>query len=144
MLVIENSVCYNRNMPINIEKKSEQILINVTPSTYKLMAKIAEVEARPIGYVARELMRRGTDLYIEDGKLRDVDSSDAVRSAIREAVRREIPADIGVKSTEVHLAPVVATISPAADPKDEVRRMITADQAAEIERRIKPRKKKTG
>lgn len=91
MLVIENSVCYNRNMSINIEKKSEQILINVTPSTYKLVAKIAETEDRQVGYVARELMTRGIDLYIEDGKLRDVDSTDAVKAAIREGIRRAIP-----------------------------------------------------
>lgn len=63
MLLIAKCACYNRNMSINIEKKSEQILINVTPSTFKLMAKIAEIEKRPIGYVARELMSRGTDMY---------------------------------------------------------------------------------
>ena len=38
-----------------------------------------------------------------------------------------------------HLAPVVATITPAVDPKDEVRRMIGTGEIDEIERRLAPR-----
>lgn len=41
---------------------------------------------------------------------------------------------------ERRLAPVLATITPAIDPKAEVRRMVNADEIAEIERRITPRK----
>jgi len=84
-------------MSINIEKKSEQILINVTPSTYKLLAKIAESEDRPIGYVARELMARGLSQYQIDGRLRDP------------------------PQPERHLAPVVATIAPANERSDAQR-----------------------
>lgn len=48
-------------------------------------------------------------------------------------------------SSDVMLAPVVAHIGPgvnAEDPKDEVRRMINEDEVNEIERRLKPRKRK--
>lgn len=56
----------------------------------------------------------------------------------------------GIKTAEArgvtveNLAPVVATISPAHDPKDEIRRTINADEAAEAERRTTPRKRKAG
>ena len=110
-------------MPINIEKKSEQILINVTPTMYKLLAKIAEIEARPVGYVARELMTRGTDMYIEDGKLREVDSKDAAIAAVREGIRRAIPADIA--DDESKIAAYIG--SPAAERR-EAQRMIDEAQ----------------
>lgn len=46
----------------------------------------------------------------------------------------------GVRSAEVRLAPIVATITPAHDPKDEIRRTINADEAEEAKRRTTPRK----
>ena len=71
MLFIRTAFCYNRDMPQQVEKKSEQVLVNVGPSTYEMLVKIGEVEDRKLGYVARELMIRGLNLYRKDGKLRD-------------------------------------------------------------------------
>lgn len=66
------NACYNINMPVNTEKKSETVLINLTPSAFKELAKIAQTEDRPVGYVARELMARGLAQYQHDGRLRDL------------------------------------------------------------------------
>jgi hypothetical protein len=62
---------YNLAVPAKVEKKDEPLAMKVTESTLRTIAKIAEVEDRPIGYVARELMIRGLALYKKDGRLRD-------------------------------------------------------------------------
>ncbi len=53
---------------------------------------------------------------------------------------------MGVKSAEVKLAPVVARIEPSEETKirNDIRRTINGDDIDEIERRLKPRKKKAG
>lgn len=78
---------------------------------------------------------------------------------IREIVRdelRDVGGEVGeIQPAEMILAPVVAHIGPgvpvaaagagAVDPKEEVRKMIGADEIEEIQRRIEPRRKrKTG
>jgi len=121
MIFDAERVCYKLNMPVNTEKKSETILVNISPSVYNLVAQIAKTEDRKMGYVARELMMRGLSRYELDGKLRD-EATPAIRTA------------------EVHLAPVVATITPAVDPKDEVRRMIGNEDIEQIQKRVGQRK----
>lgn len=71
MVFITNGVCYNRDMPVQAEKKSEQVLVNLTPSAHAELAEIAEIEDRKMGYVARELMIRGLALYRQDGQPRN-------------------------------------------------------------------------
>lgn len=56
---------------MNGAKKSEQVLINLSPELHAKVVQIAQTEDRPLGYVARELMHRGLSLYIRDGLLRD-------------------------------------------------------------------------
>ncbi len=60
--------------------------------------------------------------------------------SIRQA-KEEHPEAFGItEQPQRHLAPVVATITPATPTKAEVRRMINQDEIAEIERRVTPRK----
>jgi hypothetical protein len=68
---ISAKVGYKGNMPVNGVKKSEQVLINLSPEVHALVTQIALNEDRPLGYVARELMQRGLNLYGKDGLLRD-------------------------------------------------------------------------
>lgn len=143
MIYFAESVCYNRNMPVNVEKLSEQILMNVTPSTFKLVEKIAAIEGRPNGYIVRKLMTRGMDLYLEDGKLEEIDSKEAAIAAVREGIRRAIPENIGEDELVEVRDNIVAHIgSPKAEAmsREEIRRTINADDIAEIERRVTPRK----
>lgn len=121
-IFISPTVCYNRNMPQNAEKKSETVLLNLTPTTFDALTRIADFEDRKLGYVARELMIRGLALYEKDGRLRD-----------------EAKAATGRK-----LAPVVASISGSTQQsKGEIRKMLNSDAEREIERRLHPRKRTT-
>lgn len=76
--------------------------------------------------------------------------SSYAHSLLVRAIRREKESEPeafatrGVKAAEVILAPVVATITPAVDPKDEIRRTINADEVAVAKDRTTPRKRKTG
>ncbi len=65
------NVRYKQDMSQTGEKKTEQILINLDLETFKLVNKIAASDDRPRGYVARELMIRGLNLYRQDGLLKD-------------------------------------------------------------------------
>lgn len=98
-------------------------------------------------------MAKGTrlNLRISEGFRDDIERladyhglslSSYAHSLLVKAVRREreaTPEVFGTIQPEHHLAPVVATITPAIDPKDEVRRMINGDEITEIERRLSPR-----
>ncbi len=83
-------------------------------------------------------------------KARGLTMSALIHSLLTQAVRAEKEAypeafaTRGVKAAEVTLAPVVATITPAHDPKDEIRRTMNADEAEEAKRRTTPRNRKTG
>lgn len=65
--------------------------------------------------------------------------ADATNRAIAYQSSNPLP-DKGIRTAEVHLAPVVATITPAHDPKDEIRQTITTDEIAEAKQRTTPRK----
>jgi hypothetical protein len=95
IVVISEIYGYNVNMSRNVEKKSKQILLNLSPSDYEQFVRVAEETDRPLGYVARELSLRGLMLYELDGKLR----GEAPRS-------------------DRKLAPVVARIEPGLTKKD--------------------------
>ena len=133
---IRPALCYNQAMAVVSEKKSDQILMKIVPSTMAELAQISEIEDRPLGYVARELMLRGLALYREDGRVRSLNSPHAAADAVTEAIKRAIPADIG----QPKKFGVVARIDPPIDPKAEVRRMVNEDEIKEMERRTTPRK----
>lgn len=65
------NVGYNLHMPVDAEKLSEQILVNVASSTYQVLDDIRIEHDRRLGYVARELMLRGLAQYRRDGLLRE-------------------------------------------------------------------------
>jgi hypothetical protein len=113
---------YKVDMPRIAEKKSEQVLINLTASDFRRLTEIADSEDRPVGYIARELMLRGLSLYELDGKLRG--EAQAASPALK------------------LLAPVVARIDRGEINKADVQRMIEAADIAEIEKRVKPRRVK--
>lgn len=99
-------------------------------------------------------MAKGTrlNLRISEGFRDDIERladyhglslSSYAHSLLVKAVRREreaTPEVFGTIQPERHLAPVVATITPATPTKAEVRRMINQDEIDEIERRVTPRK----
>lgn len=140
MILNAHTVCYNRNMPVNVEKLSEQILMNVTPSMFKLVEKIAAIEGRPNGYVVRKLMTRGIDLYLEDGKLEEIDSKEAAIAAVREGIRRAIPENIGEEDLIEVKDNIAAHISTGNPERDAALRMINEAEIAEAKRRTMPRK----
>lgn len=59
--------------------------------------------------------------------------------SIRQA-KEQTPEAFPSEQPERRLAPVLATITPAIDPKAEVRRMINDEELAEAARRTTPRK----
>lgn len=65
--------------------------------------------------------------------------SSYTHSLLVKAVRQETDGtpEAFQSKPERNLAPVIATISPATDPKDEIRRMVNQDEINEIERRLK-------
>lgn len=93
-------LCFNWDV---IEKKDVVVGMKIGESVKRMLDRIADEQDRTISYVARELMIRGLALYHLDGNLKD---------------------DMSVPARR--LAPVVATITPAVDPKDEVRQMVNA------------------
>ena len=62
---------YNQGVPKEHEKKTVQIGVKLPESLYIEIERICKAEDRPVGYVARELMVRGLNLYSVDGYLRD-------------------------------------------------------------------------
>lgn len=112
-------------------KKTETVLINLEPETFKMLEKIRIEEDRPRGYVARELMIRGIGLYMKDGYLKD---NSSVANIVHNALQKAIPAG----TLRQKKAPVVA--HPAG--KRQVQRMIDDADIAEIQSRLKPRKRK--
>lgn len=58
-------------MPKTFEKKDAPITLKVQASLLSQLKEISDLEDRPLGYVARELMVRGIGLYRADGQLRD-------------------------------------------------------------------------
>jgi hypothetical protein len=61
------NICYNLAVA---GKKEITVGMRVDDETKRLLDKIVEFEDRKIGYVSRELMLRGLDLYLKDGQLR--------------------------------------------------------------------------
>jgi len=143
MILMSKSVCYNRDMAYIPEKKSEQVLVNITPTTHEMLKQVVTIEGRPMGYVVRELMIRGLDAYIEDGSLRGplADAGrEAAKRAIAEGIRMAIPESIGQGRP---LAPVVATIGGRETmPKAEIARTINDDELSEIQTRMTSGRKK--
>lgn len=92
---MRESSWYNVEVPKSQEKKTVNFSLKLPASLIDALAEIAEREDRPLGYVGRELMTRGLANYREDGRLRDEQTQ--------------------------HLAPVVATITPAQHKADEMR-----------------------
>ena len=73
--------------------------------------------------------------------------SDMVREIVRDELRDVGGEVAGIEPAEMILAPVVAHIGPGLkviDPKEEIRKMIGESDIAEIEQRLKRRKRKTG
>lgn len=128
---------YNQAMSQNSEKKSEQILINIEPSSFRVLAHIAETEDRPLGYVARELMVRGLALYAADGNLKD---NSSMENVFHNALQKAIPPN-SVKAAEVRVrkdpGKVVARIGPGKEnvSKDDVRKMVEKDLKQSPKRR---------
>ena len=106
---------YKWDMARNVEKKTKQILLNLSPSDYEKFVRVAEETDRPLGYVARELSLRGWSLYEVDGKLR----GEAPAKAMRQ------------------LAPVVARIERGEMSKADVQRMIDSQDDAPKRRTVK-------
>ena len=90
-----------------IEKKDVVVGMKVGESVKRMLDRIADDTDRTISYVARELMIRGLALYQADGQLKD---------------------DLN-RTTERHLAPVVARIAPANERRDAQRMIDEADSA---------------
>ncbi len=144
MIYFANTACYNRDMADFGEKKSEQVLINITPTTLNMLRQVMVIEGRALGYVARELMLRGLDSYVDDGSLRgpEIDSGrEAAKRAIAEGIRQAIP------EPKTKLAPAV--VSHPSSKKvvrdmfglEEIQRTINDDELAEAKRRTTPRMK---
>jgi hypothetical protein len=101
---MQNSLWYNKVVPAQPEKKDQPLALRVPESLLNMLAEIAVIQDRPLGYVARELMVRGLALYRADGKLRD-----------------DAPA---------RKAPVVATISGGKAETRAIARVSEADKEA--------------
>lgn len=90
------------------------------------------------------------DNFAIAAKLRGASMSGLIHQFIVRTIREEkeaSPHEFRVHRIRTHnhkLAPVVARIEPGKPTKDDVRRMINSDEIAEAERRLKPRKRKTG
>lgn len=94
---------YKQNMAVP-EKKSEQVLINITPAVFRQLAAVAAREDRPTGYVARELMLRGLKLYAADGNLRESDSiTNIVHNALQRAIPPQAPAAVAEFDLETEI-----------------------------------------
>lgn len=123
-----NNVWYNQSVAGSTTKKTEQLAMKLFPETFEKLSMIAEVEDRPVGYVARELMLRGMALYAVDGSLRDTFSPHNLEEAVHAGIKNAIPK-----------GKVVATIG-GKEPlsKDQVREMLNMGRPAEE----KPRSRK--
>lgn len=66
----QKSLCYNKIVVAKFEKKDQPLALRVPGSLLEEITNISETEDRPLGYVARELMIRGLELYRRDGLLR--------------------------------------------------------------------------
>ncbi len=128
IVYIADIVGYNQHMPTGSPKKTEPILINLDPETFKVVLEVCKTEDRPKGYVARLLMLRGLALYRRDGKLRDEGLPSGVFMATLESPNQKDAAKPGK---------LVAHPS----SKQEIQRTINDAEIAEIERRVKPKRK---
>jgi hypothetical protein len=88
-VVSGGGVGYKQDMPSPGKKKTEQILLNLSPDTFKEIDRIATENDRPRGYIARVLMLRGLKLYRQDGWLSQY--SPATVAALEEGIRQAIP-----------------------------------------------------
>lgn len=118
---MQKEVWYNRAVAGITMKKTEQLAMKLLPETFEKLSLIAEVEDRPVGYVARELMLRGMVLYAVDGNLRDTYSPHHLEEIMHKAVKAAIP------KGEV-AAKISGNVSPT---KDDVRRMLSMDRPDE-------------
>lgn len=91
------------------------------------------------------------DEFKKAAELRGASMSGLLHQFIVMTIRQEKAASphefrpVGVRAAEVTLAPVVARIEPASGmTKDQIRRTINETEIGEIERRLKPRKRKAG
>lgn len=67
---MQSSICYNETVTDEFEKKEEPLALRLPASLKNRLIAIAYEQDRPVGYVARELMLRGLQLFEQDGKLR--------------------------------------------------------------------------
>lgn len=67
---MQNIFRYNLDVPATTEKKTVQIAVKIPDWLDSELSNICSKEDRPMGYVARELMIRGLELYRKDGFLR--------------------------------------------------------------------------
>ncbi len=123
-------------VPLNYEKKVIPVTMKISETSKSDLDEICMLEDRHLSYVARELMLRGLALYRLDGRLKD-DMRPGV-TATTNTVQKE--------PSKKPLAPVVARIEPGPEVllKNEIRRTINAAEIDEIEKRLKPRRKKAG
>lgn len=95
-VLFAKNIRYKGNMARKSQKKSEQVLVMLVPETFNELKSIATAEDRPLGYVARELMIRGLNLYAQDGYLKDNNSArNIVHNAIQKAIPAHPPQDLG-------------------------------------------------
>lgn len=113
---LSKNICYKVYVPVNYEKKDVGIATRISESMKREIDRLADEHDRTPAYIIRELLTRGLALYQADGRLKDENKP------------------------ERRLAPVLATITPAIDPKADVRRMINDEDLAEAARRTTPRK----
>lgn len=83
-------------------KKTVTIPVKISFETETELREICNTEDRPRGYVARELMLRGLNLYKQDGKLKDAPSDTSYSKAATNRKEVRDPAKTGgTKNTQV-------------------------------------------
>jgi hypothetical protein len=81
------TTCYISGMPSYAkktkEKKSEMLGIKIEPADKSAMVDICQAVDRPLGYVARELMRRGLAAYRRDGFFQEPEKNPYERPVVK-------------------------------------------------------------
>ena len=66
-------LCYKVVVVSEKEKKDHPLALRVPASIHQYLVEISREHDRPLGYVARELIVRGLNLYQKDGVLKEAE-----------------------------------------------------------------------
>ena len=66
-------LCYKVFVVSEKEKKDHPLALRVSASIHQYLVEISREHDRPLGYVARELIVRGMNLYQKDGILKETE-----------------------------------------------------------------------